>query len=162
MENKWSNITDFPQYSVSNKGEVVNNETNKILSPWKNSHGYLQVSLYKNGKKYNKQIHRLVAEAFIPNPDNKPTVNHSDKKGTKTDNRVSNLEWATMSEQMNHVHSNKLSSNIGETHVNSKIKNTDIKNIFDRRKNGETLKDIAKSYKVTRQAIAYTLKIRKP
>lgn len=162
MEKKWSKIFDFPKYSVSTEGEVRNDESLKVLSPWKNSHGYLQVSFYKKGKKYNKQVHRLVAEAFIPNPENKPTVNHCDEKGTKTDNRVSNLKWATMSDQMNHVHNNNLSSNIGETHVNAKIKKADIKDIVNRRKNGDTLKDIARFYGVTRQAIAYTLKYKKP
>ena len=64
--------------------------------------GYTRVVFYKNGARTAKEflVHRLVAEAFIPNPENKPTVNHINE--IKTDNRVENLEWATMIEQNHH------------------------------------------------------------
>lgn len=66
-----------------------------------NKYNYFQVVLYKNGEKENKLIHQLVAQAFIPNPDNKPTVNHID--GNKLNNCVDNLEWATNKEQTQHA-----------------------------------------------------------
>ena len=78
-------------YEVSNLGRVRSLETERILKPSKNTWGYLFVSLYKNGIKKAVRIHRLVALAFIPNPDNLPCINHKDED--KTNNTVDNLEW---------------------------------------------------------------------
>lgn len=64
--------------------------------------GYLQIILSANGKKTSYSIHRLVAELFIPNPDNKPCVNH--KNGIRNDNSVENLEWCSYSENMKHCY----------------------------------------------------------
>lgn len=73
----------------------------RIMNVSINGYGYCQSSLYKNGKFKTKLIHQLVARAFIPNPENKPTVNHID--GDKTNNCVDNLEWATSKEQTQHL-----------------------------------------------------------
>lgn len=72
----------------------------KIKNSYKDRHGYLTVLLQKNQKAKHKLVHRLVAEAFIPNPDNKPEVNH--KNGIRTDNRVQNLEWVSRNENIQH------------------------------------------------------------
>ena len=72
----------------------------KILKPYKNKDGYLQVTLNKNGKVKTFLVHRLVAQAFLSNEENKPEVNH--KWGIKTDNRASELEWNTTKENCKH------------------------------------------------------------
>ncbi|MDJ0690372.1 MAG: NUMOD4 domain-containing protein [Xenococcaceae cyanobacterium MO_188.B32] len=105
MLEDWSHIVNFPDYQVSNHGRVKNQKTGRILKTHSN-HGYLRVGLYEGKIRKYKLVHRLVAEAFIPNPENKPAVNHIN--GCKTDNNVSNLEWVSASENMSHAHRNGL------------------------------------------------------
>lgn len=103
----WKPVKGFENYEVSNLGQVKSLNYNrtkgtKILKPGMDTNGYLQVHLSKNGKHYAKSIHRLVAEAFIPNIDNKPEVNHID--GNKQNNKVENLEWVTRRENNKHAY----------------------------------------------------------
>jgi hypothetical protein len=102
MENEeWKIITDFPNYEVSNTGNVRVKETKYIMKPFKNEAGYLRVSLSNETIKKKKfYIQRLVAIEFLPNVENKPTVNHINN--IRNDNRLCNLEWSTMSEQNKH------------------------------------------------------------
>ena len=88
-------------YEVCNiDGKVRNTKTGRILKPIKNKNGYCVVTLSKDGKMQRFSVHRLVAEAFIPNSQNKPYVNHINEN--KSDNSVDNLEWCTASENALH------------------------------------------------------------
>ena len=105
MTEIWKTIKDYPNYQISNLGRVKslgNNKTRKekILKSYKNNKGYLKVDLYKEGviKKY--YIHRLVASAFLDNPNNLPQVNHKDED--KTNNCVDNLEFCTSQYNINY------------------------------------------------------------
>jgi hypothetical protein len=92
-------IKDYEKYSISNLGNIKNNTNNKLLKIQKSS-GYSTIGLNQNSKRDSFLIHRLVAQAFIPNPENKLTVNHINHD--KHDNRVINLEWNTQKEQNDH------------------------------------------------------------
>lgn len=95
----WKDIKDYEgMYQISNMGNVRSLMTKKNLKPEIANGGYLRVNLYKDGKGKKFRVHRLVAEAFIPNPDNKPTVDHINT--IVSDNRVSNLRWFTYKEQI--------------------------------------------------------------
>ena len=100
-------IKNYPGYYITSDGQVYSrhnyNHRIRKMTPSKTRVGYFQVGLYNGGKRQFIGIHRLVAEAFIPNPDGKKCINH--KNGIRTDNRVENLEWVTYSENMLHSYS---------------------------------------------------------
>ena len=98
-------------YSVSSNGLVLNRKTQRLLQGSPDKRGYVTVSIRSSSKMYTKLVHRLVAGAFIPNPENKPTVNHID--GNKSNNDLSNLEWATHKENINHAISTGLRNTSG-------------------------------------------------
>lgn len=98
-EEVYKPIKDFENYSISNLGNIKNNQTNKKLKIQKSS-GYSTIGLSQNNIRNCFLIHRLVAQAFIPNPENKLTVNHINHD--THDNRVINLEWNTQKEQNDH------------------------------------------------------------
>lgn len=96
-------IKDFPNYKISNMGIIVNNKGVELnIGKRKSNSGYVQVRLFKDGKYHYKYLHRLIAETFIPNPNNYRTINHIN--GIKTDNNINNLEWASDAEQQRHAY----------------------------------------------------------
>jgi hypothetical protein len=89
----YANITSYPNYQVSTFGNVKNIKTQRILKPGSSTGGYLMVNLRDDGEKSTKKIHKLVANAFLENPENKKCVDHVDRN--KTNNHLSNLRRAT-------------------------------------------------------------------
>lgn len=133
LENEeWRDIENYEGlYQVSNLGRVKSLDYNhtkheKILKLLKNTKGYLFVILYKEGKKKNYLSHRLVAEAFIPNPNNLPMINHKDEN--PLNNCVANLEWCD----------SKYNNNYG-TRITKAVSNTDYQSISEKLKNRQDL-----------------------
>jgi hypothetical protein len=98
---QWRPVVDWgDRYSISSMGRFWLIKSQRMAIPKKNDRGYLIISMWRDGKTKCVSIHRLMAIAFIPNPEGKKTVNH--KNGIKTDNRIENLEWMTHTEQQRH------------------------------------------------------------
>ena len=128
MKEEWKDIKGFEgAYKISNTGKVLSlpRQGTKHREPMLralslNHDGYVKVRLLYNGRDETHRVHRLVAEAFIPNPDNKETVNHKD--GNKENNNVDNLEWQDRHEQMEHAYEHKLKKPMkGENNPWSKL-----------------------------------------
>lgn len=120
MEEQWKNIEGFPYYQVSNFGRVksLKNGKERILKPKKHKTGYLHIALFKNGKHYWRLIHRLVAEAFLPNPNNLSDVNHKDENPQNSN--LENLEWVDHKTNINYGTGIERRAKTQTNHQNSK------------------------------------------
>ena len=152
MQEIWKDVKGYEGlYQVSSLGKVksLSREVKgkggskrfllgRILKPSNNGHGYELVMLCKNGKTKGKVVHRLVAEAFIPNPDNKKEVNHID--GIKDENYVENLEWCTRKDNLNHAF------NLGLMNTAKGANHYKSKKVYSERLNKEfvSIKEVAK------------------
>ena len=150
---EWKPIKGYEGlYEVSNLGRVkslnrkilcsnglIKEIKEKILTPKDNGKGYLNVHLSKNGNHKHLYIHRLVAEAFIPNPNNLPQVNHKDEN--KSNNCVDNLEWCTAKYNMNYgTHNERVSKNNKGKKMSEETLNKIIKKIMQFTLDGELVK----------------------
>lgn len=140
-------------YSVSNLGNVRNDKTLTILKPQSDKRGYHRVSLYANSKARHYFVHRLVALAFLPNPLNKEQVNHID--GSKDNNQLTNLEWSTPEENIQHAFTNDLKSHKGGNNPTSILTEDDVRDIKEMLKNKYSGVAIAKKYNVSPKAISH-------
>ena len=122
-------IDGFEKYEVSNLGKVRNIKSGRILKPYLNKDGYLKHNLYGYGKQKYLLLHRIVATAFIDNPEEKPQVNHIDEN--KLNNDLSNLEWCTVRENL--VHGTRM-KRIAEKNFKKVIQldlNDNVLNVFE-------------------------------
>ena len=96
----WKQVEGYEDYEVSSWGKVRNKTTHDILWQERHDKGYMRVNLMLQDKRHHLKVHRLVAQAFVPNPDRKPQVNHKD--GNNRNNSFTNLEWVTDAENKAH------------------------------------------------------------
>lgn len=143
----WKDIEGYPNYKISSLGRLksIKFKNHRFITGAFDKDGYIRIGLSNNsGIKYTR-LHRLVAEAFIENKENKPFVNH--KNGIKDDNRLDNLEWVTASENTRHAYSTGLHSQLGERNACSKLTKEqvlEIKRLY--RDTNITHKEIAEKF----------------
>ena len=146
---RWSSIVGYPNYEVSDRGDIRNVRTNKILGRRLDKDGYRSVYLYTGGHGLNQKVHRLVAEAFIEHSDDRDQINHAN--GNKEDNRVENLEWCTRSENTRHAYNTRLfqANTSPAITAHTKLNEDAIASIRRMREAGISVKEIAKKYDVS-------------
>ena len=124
-------LKDIPgyegKYAISNTGNVWSHYYKKFLNNVVGNHGYVVTHLYSGGIRTQHSRHRLVATAFVDNPENYPIVNHKD--GVKTNNHFKNLEWTTYSGNMLHARDTGLNNNHGESSHLAKLSQTEVEEI---------------------------------
>ncbi|QAU05468.1 HNH homing endonuclease [Klebsiella phage K1-ULIP33] len=150
---EWVRITSYPNYAVSNEGEVKNINTGCVLRPLTLTKGYLGVRLYHEGNGKTLKIHRLVALAFLSNPDNLPQVNHID--GDKSNNDVTNLEWCSNEYNMRHAADNDLLNK--ETQFKQKYDPSEFRKC---KEEGMTISAIARKFGCKRDTVYRLLRLR--
>ena len=152
----WKDIVDYEGfYQGSNYGRIKSFYKGKvrIIKPLLQKGGYLTVNLYKSGNQKMYRLHILIAKAFNPNPDNKPTVNHFD--GNKFNNCIENLVWATCKENNEHAYKTGLKK-LGENNAQAKLTNEQVRWIRENCILGDKklgAKALAKSFGVTKAVI---------
>jgi hypothetical protein len=167
-EEIWKDIRGFEgYYQISNHGRVRSldriiptkkfniKRKGEVMSTSLNTKGYPHIRLCKNGKRETFRVHRLVAQTFLPNPNNDEIVNHKDSN--KTNNNLDNLEWC--SEMDNRQHARKIFNDTayGEACNLSKLTEQQVREIRANGKNGRTNEQIAKLYNVSHETIRNVL-----
>src|SRR5699024_3381659 len=150
MAEIWKWVTGYEGlYKVSNAGRVKGIKSGKILSSKRYNHdGYVQAALRKDGQAKEYMVHRLVAQEFLPKSDcpTKITINHIN--GIKDDNRVENLEWMSMSEQMQHAYDSGLKKPRKGCVALTKEEVEEVKKLYKRYKHGRGSVALAEKFGV--------------
>jgi hypothetical protein len=157
----WKDVPTFSgRYEASETGEIRHATTKHIRKQRINKFGYCQINISRNdgtGKSNTVLVHKLIAETFIPNPDNLPEINHIN--GVKSDNRVENLEWCTRSE--NQIHAYKMGLSYvyhGEEHPKAKFTNEQAHQVKQMYNNGISQQKIADFFHVSQTTIGRILR----
>lgn len=148
---EFKTITTEPNYEISKEGIIRNSINGKIKSQYIGTTGYYMISISHNNKSKPLRVHRLIAEAFIDNPDRYKCINHLN--GIKTDNSIENLEWCSHIQNMQHAFNTGLANNTGEKNGQCKLTSKQVSEIKQRLISGESQYSIAKDYPVTRSVI---------
>lgn len=139
-------IPNYKGYFATPDGRVYSEKVKRFLKP-RNHRGYWSIGISVDGKKKTATVHRLIAFAFVDNPENKKVINHKD--GDKKNNNISNLEWCTTSENILHAFKTGLSSPMaGSKHGFAKLTEADIPVIRSLSSQGKSLSQIAGKFKV--------------
>lgn len=148
---EWRPIPNYENYLVSSRGRVKGARKGIIMNA-RLRNGYPRLRIYMNGstrhdRKHHRQVHFLVATAFIPNPENKPLVNHIN--GIKHDNRVENLEWVTHQENVDHAVRTGL--------VSRKLNEDGVRKIFEMKSKGASHLEIAAEVGIAKSYVGVVL-----
>lgn len=143
-------ISKYLNYYITKNGDVYRND--KRMSPSISNQGYYRISLSNNNIKKTYSVHGLVAEAFIPNPNNYPFINHKD--GNKLNNNDWNLEWCTNSQNLKHAYKLGLKSAIGVNNGRSKLTNEQVLQIKILISKNIKLLNISKLYNISYTVIS--------
>lgn len=166
MIENWADIPRHPDFMISDQGRVKSKArtlvnckgvrrhwAERILTSHPNDSGYWSIVLNRRGH----FIQVLVAKAFVPNPENKPCVNHIDTD--KSNNKSTNLEWVTYAENMEHAHDNGLcNAVVGSNHHLAKLREADIPIIRHLHTQGESIERIATHYGVSDWCVTNIIK----
>lgn len=146
-------IPEFPSYEINSLGIIRNRKTGKIKSQYLANGGYYFVTLHKDNEGGKpRRVHRLIAEAFIPNPEGKPCINHIN--GNRSDYSIENLEWCNHQENMEHAFATGLANNTGERNGMAKITESIAGKIkYLLAAGGITQQEIANQFSISRSLV---------
>lgn len=151
MQTEWRDLVDFPGYEVSNLGKVRNKITMKslrmkMISKYPGYQFHLGHTKSDKGKNYQRTIHRLLAKAFIPNPEDKSEVNHIDSN--KMNYAISNLEWVTQSENTLHSFKNGHKKLIGNENPQTKLTSDKVRAIVILLNSGGSMVEVRTNFQI--------------
>jgi hypothetical protein len=154
----WLEIPEYPNYEVSSFGRVYSRKYKRIMSPSKKDDGGRMVKLRKRGLKVKANaIHRLVAKAFIPNPENKPAVDHIDCN--RSNNHVSNLQWCTLGENTHYAYLRGRDRKYGERSSMGKLTNEQANQVRQWFQSKEkTVKQMSSEFSISEQSLRAIIK----